>query len=356
MSITRGGIPGLVGVVVDVAGDAEPSAVGDVAEASECVCRHLRSAIARSRASSSPGHPSQSLGEWVDGSRFDARGDACGNVGGTGAPHLNLHLHTLQRATMAATMPVAHPPTPQHFSCARAMLATWACLLMAAAVQAAEANASAPPGPRTVPNTIAQRTQACTACHGKEGRSTSAGYFPRIAGKPAGYLANQLLHFREGRRTNPLMGDLVQHLSDDYLREMAGYFAGLRLPYPPPQPVEAPAAVLARGEALVHQGDAARQLPACVACHGVALMGVVPAIPGLLGLPRDYLIGQLGAWQTGQRHAVAPDCMGTVAQRLSPEDVSAVANWLAAQTVPPDAHPAERLPAKLPLACGGGAQ
>ena len=56
-----------------------------------------------------------------------------------------------------------------------------------------------------VPDTMAQRMQACTVCHGKEGRATNAGYFPRIAGKPAGYLYNQLLNFREGRRHNATM-------------------------------------------------------------------------------------------------------------------------------------------------------
>ena len=66
---------------------------------------------------------------------------------------------------------------------------------------------------------------------------------------------------------------------------------------------------LARGEALVRRGDAARKLPACIACHGAALTGVAPNVPGLLGLPRDYLIGQLGGWQTGLRKAFEPDCM-----------------------------------------------
>ena len=47
---------------------------------------------------------------------------------------------------------------------------------------------------------MAERVRACTACHGKEGRATSDGYYPRIAGKPAGYLYNQLVNFRDGRR------------------------------------------------------------------------------------------------------------------------------------------------------------
>jgi cytochrome c553 len=31
-------------------------------------------------------------------------------------------------------------------------------------------------------DTMAERTRACTACHGEQGRATPAGYFPRIAG------------------------------------------------------------------------------------------------------------------------------------------------------------------------------
>ena len=202
-------------------------------------------------------------------------------------------------------------------------------------------------------DTIAQRVLACTACHGKEGRAASDGYYPRIAGKPAGYLYNQLIDFRDGRRHYALMTSLIDPLSDAYLREIAGYFSALDLPYPPPQPARAPAAVLERGRALVQQGDAARDIPACSACHGERLTGVAPAIPGLLGLPRDYLNGQFGAWRNGARRAHAPDCMATVAKRLAPEDIGAVSQWLAAQAVPQPATPANSLPAALPLDCGG---
>ncbi|WP_420475723.1 c-type cytochrome [Noviherbaspirillum sp. ST9] len=200
---------------------------------------------------------------------------------------------------------------------------------------------------------IAKRVAPCMTCHGKEGRATNDGYYPRIAGKPAGYLFNQLRNFRDGRREQyPLMTYLVQHLSDDYLKEMAEYFASQDLPYPPPQPATASPAVLERGKALAVDGDASRNIPACMACHGKALTGVAPAFPGLLGLPRDYLLGQFGAWREGARRATAPDCMGEVTNRLSLEDINAVSSWLAAQAVPPDAKPAGSLPGKLPIECG----
>jgi len=206
--------------------------------------------------------------------------------------------------------------------------------------------------PHRVPDTLAQRLQACTVCHGAEGRATHSGYFPRIAGKPADYLYHQLLHFRDGRRNNAGMSYLLDHLSEAYLRDIAGYFAGLDLPYPPPPPPAAPAAILARGEQLVRRGDPSRELPACSACHGAAMTGVAPAVPGLLGLPRDYLIGQLGAWQTGLRQAFDPDCMARIARRMLPEDVSAVASWLAAQPVPVPAHPEADSPGPMPMDCG----
>ncbi|HYD96786.1 MAG TPA: cytochrome c4 [Noviherbaspirillum sp.] len=200
---------------------------------------------------------------------------------------------------------------------------------------------------------IARRAEPCVTCHGKEGRATADGYYPRIAGKPAGYLYNQLRNFRDGRRQQyPLMTYLVQHLSDDYLKEFAEHFAAQHPPYPPPQPVQASAAVLERGRLLASQGDPARDIPACMACHGKALTGVVPAMPGLLGLPRDYLLGQFGAWREGARHAAAPDCMAEITRQLSLEDINAVSSWLAAQPVPPGARPAPSLPGRLPIACG----
>ncbi|NML59898.1 c-type cytochrome [Massilia sp. RP-1-19] len=203
-----------------------------------------------------------------------------------------------------------------------------------------------------VPDTIAQRALACVACHGKEGRSTSEGFFPRIAGKPEGYLYNQLLNFQQGRRQYPLMTYLVAHMPDDYLREIAGYFASQHPPYPAPAPSRMSGAALERGRTLALTGDSSKKIPACVACHGQTLGGQLPATPGLLGLPRDYLNAQLGAWKNGTRRAAAPDCMAQVSRQLSPDDAAAVAGWLAAQPVPASMAPAPATSIRLPLACG----
>lgn len=187
-------------------------------------------------------------------------------------------------------------------------------------------------------DTLAQRLLACTGCHGKDGRAVGNVYFPRIAGKPAGYLYNQLRNFRDGRRSYHLMTGMVRLLSDDYLREIAQHFSALDLPYPAPAAADLSARAAATAQALVERGDAQRQLPACSSCHGTALTGVSPHVPGLLGLPRDYLNAQLGAWKSGQRHAAGPDCMAQVARALTVEEVAAVSAWLAAQPLPADTH------------------
>jgi cytochrome c553 len=207
----------------------------------------------------------------------------------------------------------------------------------------------------TVPDTLDQRLAACTSCHARkdpQGEPGTDRYFPRIAGKPAGYLYNQLVNFREGRRQYPLMTWMVDHLPDAYLHEIADFFSSQHLPYPAPAAPDVAQSVLERGRQLATKGDTTLKVPACMACHGEKLTGVAPAIPGLAGLPRDYINAQFGAWRNKVRRAHAPDCMSTIANRLSVADVAAVSNWLAAQPVPQDASPASSITRPLPLACG----
>lgn len=228
----------------------------------------------------------------------------------------------------------------------------YAALAVSVAAAAASAFGAGLPDIR-VADTIAERVRACTVCHGDEGRATSDGYYPRIAGKPAGYLYNQLVNFREGRRRNATMTYLVSNLPDAYLKEIAAYFAALHPPYAPPPIALVPPSELERGRQLATRGDISRGIPACAACHGVTLTGVAPAVPGLLGLPRDYVNSQFGAWRIGARHAAAPDCMAEITRRLGVDDSSAVAAYLASRPVPANAAPAAAASGKQPpLECG----
>jgi cytochrome c553 len=206
--------------------------------------------------------------------------------------------------------------------------------------------------PEPALDSMAQRVQPCTACHGEEGRATPEGYFPRIAGKPAEYLFNQLTGFRDGRRFFPIMTFFVERQGDEYLRAMSEYFANIKLPYAPPVRASANESTLARGRQLVFDGDAGKNIPSCRSCHGEQLMGVLPATPALLGLSPDYLLGQLGAWQNGTRRALEPDCMAHIARALTSADNHAVTAWLSSQEVPADAGPEEGFRTPPPVECG----
>jgi cytochrome c553 len=226
-------------------------------------------------------------------------------------------------------------------------------LLCAVACAHAAAPAPVPPAavPQRAPDTMEARVAACTGCHGAQGRGVENVYFPRLAGKPAGYLYHQLVAFRDGRRKYVPMNYLLAYLPDDYLRKMAEYFAAQN---PPPlvQPAVArPALLLHDGQRIASQGVPARKIPPCMACHGAELNGREPGIPGLLGLRADYISAQLGAWRYGVRTALAPDCMQAVASGLTEAEVGAVAAWLASLPVT-GTRPHARGPAELPLACG----
>lgn len=218
---------------------------------------------------------------------------------------------------------------------------------------AALAQGSTPTAPR-VPDTMEARVAACTGCHGAAGRGVGNVYFPRLAGKPAGYLYNQLVAFRDGRRKYVPMNYLLAYLPDAYLRQMADWFAEQN---PPPLDIAAPpppAALVVDGQRIASTGVPGRRIPACTACHGVDLAGREPGIPGLLGLRADYVSAQLGAWRYGVRTALEPDCMQVVSSSLSEPEVAAVSAYLASLPVG-KARPAKAGAAKLPLACGSQA-
>jgi cytochrome c553 len=196
------------------------------------------------------------------------------------------------------------------------------------------------------------RLRACAACHGSLGQGTNNEYFPRLAGKPAGYLFNQLLAFRNGRRRYPPMNYLLEFQPDAYLRAMADYLAGQNPPLPVPAIPIVSANLLALGQTLVTRGDPDRGIPACSGCHNPSFTGMEPAIPGLLGLQPGYISAQLGAWRYGTRTAIAPDCMQVVSGHLTETDVTAVAAWLSTLPAPVDPAPVPHGTLAMPLPCG----
>lgn len=74
----------------------------------------------------------------------------------------------------------------------------------------------------------AKGVPACSGCHGPTGAGIPAEY-PRVAGQFAEYSAAQLLAFRQGtRRNSPQMSAIAERMSDNEIKAVADYLAGLR--------------------------------------------------------------------------------------------------------------------------------
>lgn len=219
-------------------------------------------------------------------------------------------------------------------------------ILLAASAAFARADAAADFG---------ERLAACAACHGKHGEGVQgAEYYPHLAGKPAGYLLEQLRGFRDGRRVSTQMTWYVRFADDAFLQRIADYYAALP---PRTRSADTGAAQLTPerrrvAQNLVEHGDPAREVPACSACHGANLAGLEPGVPALLGLPVDYVIAQFGAWREGVRNGAPPDCMHDVAGKIAADDIRAIAVYLSQQSNVDGLRPSPAGSFVPPKACG----
>ena len=69
---------------------------------------------------------------------------------------------------------------------------------------------------------------ACASCHGAAGAGLPVQY-PRLAGQHQDYTVTQLTNFRTGTRKNSVqMTTLAKRMSDDEMKAVADYIAGLR--------------------------------------------------------------------------------------------------------------------------------
>lgn len=179
---------------------------------------------------------------------------------------------------------------------------------------------------------------ACFTCHGLQGEGDGE-IAPRLAGLPVGYLQKQLEDYAAGLRPDATMRSIARALDADERRRAAVYYAGLQ----PPATGASGSASAAATRVLYHQGSAARNLPACASCHGARGEGVGPANPPLAGQPPGYLKAQLAQWRRSERRNDPRGAMLAISQRLTTDEVEALARYAAAPwpgIAPTDAPPA----------------
>jgi cytochrome c553 len=92
-----------------------------------------------------------------------------------------------------------------------------------------------------------------------------------------------------------------------------------------------PRGSVAAGKTLVVAGASGTGIP-CTTCHGAELMGY-GTMPPLAGRPPSYLVRQLWAFKSGDRHGAMAGAMQVVASRLSTDEILAIAAYLA--SLPP---------------------
>lgn len=170
---------------------------------------------------------------------------------------------------------------------------------------------------------------ACQTCHGADGGGTAAAGFPRLAGLDAGYIERQLLNFRSGKRSNPVMQPIAEALSKKEVPLMAAYYAAL--PIPAFTPEGGDAALLRKGEILATRGDWNHDIPACFQCHGPGGKGMGSSFPAISGQSAMYISNQIEAWKAGTRSNDPTGLMKSVADKLSADQVEAVSAFLANQ-------------------------
>jgi cytochrome c553 len=186
----------------------------------------------------------------------------------------------------------------------------------------------------------AVKAGACAACHGLDGNPSDPQY-PRLAGMPERYVAQQLALFKSGQRNSGMaavMMPMAAPLSAQDMRDLGAYFAqqkassGIADDTPITAGPYAGMKYFEVGQKLFRGGDPARGLPACMACHGPTGAGNPgPPYPHVAGQESAYAVRRLQEYRTGTTTQSDPhsfNIMATVAKSLTDEEIQALGSYL----------------------------
>lgn len=168
------------------------------------------------------------------------------------------------------------------------------------------------------------KSATCLACHGPDGNSPNV-IWPKLAGQHPEYIVKQIMHFKSGARSDPLMSAQAAALSEQDMHDLAAYFSSQTI-----KPGTAAADKVAMGERLYRGGNIASGVAACTACHGALGQGnpaaVFPAIAGqhaayVTKALKDFRAGARGSGDTGKM-------MRGVGAKMSDAEIEAVAQYV----------------------------
>lgn len=203
-----------------------------------------------------------------------------------------------------------------------AILAVISLLVLPAVTSAADL------GERLAQQGKGDQVAACNSCHQADGSGNPDAGWPRLAGMNADYMVRQLRDIAAGERENAIMKPIASGMTEKEMRAASEYYADMA---PPTEaPGDAGADGVTEGKAIANRGLWRKGVPSCVSCHGPGGRGVGADFPGLAGQNARYISSQIKAWQSDKRANDPNRLMDAVAERLTDEEVAAVAAYFAA--------------------------
>lgn len=177
----------------------------------------------------------------------------------------------------------------------------------------ASAGAADPRSPSMLANT-------CAGCHGTNGAS-GGGAMPSVGGLDKLYIQEVLKQFKSGARDSTIMGRIMRGYSDLEINAIASYMS---------QQEWVPAR-FDENAALIAEGGRIHESSQCDTCHRDGGRKQNDVTPRLAGQWPEYLYNMLAIFHDIGSPASQPAEMRKRVQKLSQEELEAVANFYAAQ-------------------------
>lgn len=179
----------------------------------------------------------------------------------------------------------------------------------------------------------------CALCHGMDGLGRNGDAFPKLAGQKEAYLRATLEDFASGERNSGIMQPIAHTLTKPQIAALAAHYAAFEW-----QAAGADrdpgSANFELGRKIAREGVASESIPACQSCHGEPAGGgeadapARPHFPRLAGQHESYLRQQLELFRSNKRGGRRAQLMRGTAERMTDEQIAAVAAYYASLAVP----------------------
>jgi cytochrome c553 len=187
------------------------------------------------------------------------------------------------------------------------------------------------------------KSASCAGCHGEDGNSMMP-LFPKLADQNEEYLVQQMEAFKDGTRTDAVMGAMVAGLSTQDMRDIAAFYEQQKVTQNTLPPLELDDedeedgdesvaevtdndTLAAKEQVAVNKQTAQeREISACIACHGPYGEGNKPAaFPALQGQHAEYLIKTLTDFKNNVRSNNPENMMHMIAHKMTEEEIKGIA-------------------------------